>query len=212
MQDLLSPLLATLLQTLLIRWAAAAHTFVPLLLMHACIHATCSWMQLWVSASVDCVLQVDRYTPSPGDIKDVVSTKVVLHEHHAFPSLTYMVSLGLGMTGSSLLGPQCQLLNMSGIVHKKLAMTCATWIATQAEQATPDVPLPGLKQKGKEANAIGKAPGQSGPGATDQVSQALQTGLLFLARTVFTYADACNMPDCIIKSYDPQQYWEHLSM
>ena len=40
----------------------------------------------------------------------------------------------------------------------------------QAEQVTPDVPLPGLKQKGKEAEAIGKAPAQSGPGASDQVT------------------------------------------
>ena len=38
----------------------------------------------------------------------------------------------------------------------------------QVEQATPDVPLPGLKQKGKEAAAIGKG-GASGPGAKDQV-------------------------------------------
>ena len=42
----------------------------------------------------------------------------------------------------------------------------------QTEEATPDVPLPGLKQKGKEANAIGKAPAQSGPGAADQVSHS----------------------------------------
>lgn len=41
---------------------------------------------------------------------------------------------------------------------------------SQAEQVTPDVPLPGLKQKGKEAEAIGKAPAQSGPGASDQVT------------------------------------------
>ena len=39
----------------------------------------------------------------------------------------------------------------------------------QVEQATPDVPLPGLKQKGKEAAAIGKG-GAAGPGAADQVS------------------------------------------
>lgn len=38
----------------------------------------------------------------------------------------------------------------------------------QVEQVTPDVPLPGLKQKGKEAAAIGKG-GASGPGAADQV-------------------------------------------
>ena len=60
-------------------------------------------------------------------------------------------------------------------------MTCYTHIhmteqsrwqlpVLQAEQVTPDVPLPGLKQKGKEAEAIGKAPGQSGPGASDQVT------------------------------------------
>ena len=41
----------------------------------------------------------------------------------------------------------------------------------QVEQVTPDVPLPGLKQKGKEAEAIGKLKGpQSGPGAADQVT------------------------------------------
>ena len=41
----------------------------------------------------------------------------------------------------------------------------------QVEEITPDVPLPGLKQKGKEAEAIGKLKGpQSGPGAADQVT------------------------------------------
>ena len=40
----------------------------------------------------------------------------------------------------------------------------------QVDQATPDVPLPGLNQKGKEADAIGSAPGAPGPGATDQVN------------------------------------------
>ncbi len=41
----------------------------------------------------------------------------------------------------------------------------------QVEEVTPDVPLPGLKQKGKEAEAIGKLKGpQSGPGAADQVA------------------------------------------
>ncbi len=41
----------------------------------------------------------------------------------------------------------------------------------QVEEVTPDVPLPGLKQKGKEAEAIGKVKGpQSGPGAADQVT------------------------------------------
>lgn len=44
----------------------------------------------------------------------------------------------------------------------------------KVEQATPDVPLPGLNQKGKEAEAIGKAPAQSGPGAADQVKGALE--------------------------------------
>lgn len=39
----------------------------------------------------------------------------------------------------------------------------------QVDQITPDVPLPGLKQKGKEAEAIGAAPNKSGPGAADQV-------------------------------------------
>ncbi|KAA6418206.1 MAG: hypothetical protein FRX49_11864 [Trebouxia sp. A1-2] len=40
----------------------------------------------------------------------------------------------------------------------------------KVEQVTPDVPLPGLKQKGKEAEAIGKLKGpQSGPGAADQL-------------------------------------------
>lgn len=36
------------------------------------------------------------------------------------------------------------------------------------EQVTPDVNLPGLKQKGKEAEAIGKG-GAKGDGAADQV-------------------------------------------
>ena len=41
----------------------------------------------------------------------------------------------------------------------------------KVEEITPDVPLPGLKQKGKEAEAIGKLKGpQSGPGAADQVT------------------------------------------
>ncbi|DBA96362.1 TPA: hypothetical protein ACH3X3_002536 [Trebouxia sp. C0006] len=40
----------------------------------------------------------------------------------------------------------------------------------KVEEVTPDVPLPGLKQKGKEAEAIGKLKGpQSGPGAADQL-------------------------------------------
>ena len=52
----------------------------------------------------------------------------------------------------------------------------------QVEQSTPDVPLPGLKQKGKEAEAIGKAPAQSGPGAADQVF------LLFSSHTHTTFA------------------------
>ena len=41
-------------------------------------------------------------------------------------------------------------------------------LVVQVDQVTPDVPLPGLKQKGKEAAAIGKG-GASGPGAADQV-------------------------------------------
>ncbi|KAL0025425.1 hypothetical protein WJX79_008824 [Trebouxia sp. C0005] len=43
-------------------------------------------------------------------------------------------------------------------------------VSSKVEQVTPDVPLPGLKQKGKEAEAIGKLKGpQSGPGAADQL-------------------------------------------
>ncbi|DBA80154.1 hypothetical protein WJX79_008824 [Trebouxia sp. C0005] len=46
-------------------------------------------------------------------------------------------------------------------------------VSSKVEQVTPDVPLPGLKQKGKEAEAIGKLKGpQSGPGAADQVKGA----------------------------------------
>lgn len=47
----------------------------------------------------------------------------------------------------------------------------------QVEQVTPDVPLPGLKQKGKEAEAIGKG-GASGPGAADQVIIYLEGSLV----------------------------------
>ncbi|KAL0046867.1 hypothetical protein WJX82_000267 [Trebouxia sp. C0006] len=47
-------------------------------------------------------------------------------------------------------------------------------VSTKVEEVTPDVPLPGLKQKGKEAEAIGKLKGpQSGPGAADQVKGAV---------------------------------------
>ncbi|DBA77182.1 TPA: hypothetical protein ACH3X1_009756 [Trebouxia sp. C0004] len=43
-------------------------------------------------------------------------------------------------------------------------------VSTKVEEITPDVPLPGLKQKGKEAEAIGKLKEpQSGPGAADQL-------------------------------------------
>ena len=41
-------------------------------------------------------------------------------------------------------------------------------LLAQVEQITPDVNLPGLKQKGKEASAIGKG-GAKGDGAVDQV-------------------------------------------
>ncbi|KAL3155131.1 hypothetical protein ABBQ38_011188 [Trebouxia sp. C0009 RCD-2024] len=42
-------------------------------------------------------------------------------------------------------------------------------LSSKVDQVTPDVPLPGLKQKGKEAEAIGAAPNKSGPGAADQL-------------------------------------------
>ncbi|KAL3141536.1 hypothetical protein ABBQ32_004786 [Trebouxia sp. C0010 RCD-2024] len=48
----------------------------------------------------------------------------------------------------------------------------ASDFADKVDQVTPDVPLPGLKQKGKEADAIGAAPNKSGPGAADQVKGA----------------------------------------
>ena len=58
------------------------------------------------------------------------------------------------------------------------------------EQITPDVNLPGLKQKGKEAEAIGKG-GAEGDGAADQV--CLLEGFLVFCNFSLSLLIGCPM-------------------
>lgn len=116
---------------------------------------------------------------------------------HSFQQLFRFPSAHIGMS------IMCLLLDLFLIIQGRAAQSSmetafqllTSKVLLQVEQATPDVPLPGLKQKGKEAAAIGKAPAQSGPGAADQVilPAAFTSAYALVELHAVTYSKS---PDC----------------